>query len=60
MRAEDGAIFLQRADAAQAGRGGQPGAFGKLDIGDASLGLQMPKDDAINVIDRQARTMHLA
>ena len=36
----DRAGFLQRADAAQAGRGGQPDAIGQLDIGHPPVRLE--------------------
>ena len=54
----DDAIFFQRAHAAQAGRGGEASPSGKIDVGDAAFGLQMTQDHAIDIVDRQPRTMH--
>jgi hypothetical protein len=50
--AADHTRFLQRADAAQAGRRGEADAFGELDVGHAPILLQMSEDLTIDPIER--------
>ena len=50
MIAADNAGFLQAADAAQAGRGGDAGAAGELDVGHAAVGLQFGEDPAVDSV----------
>ena len=56
--AADHAGLLERADPAQARRGGQPGALGEIDVGDPPLGLEMCQDDPVDRIEREAGAMH--
>jgi len=50
--------FLQRTDAAEARRGRQPGAGGKVDVRDPPLGLKLGDDNPVDGIELETRTVH--
>jgi hypothetical protein len=51
MIAANHALLFERADAAQAGRGGQPDAGRQFDVGHPSFGLQQGKDFTVDRIE---------
>ena len=46
----DHALFLERADATQAGGRGEPDAVGELDVGDAPFVLQLGQQTAVDFV----------
>ena len=59
MIATDRARFLQRANATQAGWGGQADTFGQFDIGHPTIGLQQRQNLPIDAIERHYTILHI-